>query len=1527
MNTIRLFVFAAVSALSCSALQAAPIEVTGPTGSGKFGEKIFALTTGNILVVDTGFDDGATANVGAVHLYRADGTLISTLKGSTANDQVGNGIIKELPNGNVVIVSPNWDNGAIVNAGAVTLINGTTGLSGTVSASNSVVGGAPNDLTNVFIFAVGGAASNYVIDAIAWDNGAATDVGALCFRSGTTPVVGLITPSNALVGSTTNDKIVVLTVLPNGNYVAGSTTWDNGAVVDAGAVIFGNGLTGVSGVVSSSNAQVGSAANDGAGLSIVPLSNGNYVIRRVLWNNGATADVGAVTWCNGVSGGPVGAITSANSFIGSTAGDQIGSTFVALTNGNYVVGSSSFDNGAVANAGAVAWGNGTTGLTGVAGAGNSLLGNSANDSIGATLVALTNGNYVVGSSGWFNASALSVGAATWCSGTGPTTGFVTAANSLVGTTSGDGIGAAITALTNGNYVVSSSQWDNGAIVNAGAVMLCNGSTGTVGVVTPANALVGTSTNEGLTLVTALPNGNYVVLSDSWDNGSVPDVGAATWCSGTTARPVGGITPANSLVGSATGDLSGAAITTLPNGNYVVRASNWDGPGGVNAGAVCWCNGSTGRVGAISKSNALIGSHASDFVSGFPTIAVLTNGNYIVFGRQWDNGSVVDAGFAAWASGTRGSTGEVSAANALVGSTANDAVGFDNIIPLKNGNYIVRSGDWNNGTATKAGALTFGNGTTGTVGVVSPSNSIVGSAALDNLGFGGTNLATDDGFALFRSTTWDNGALANASVAMLLPGTAPFPTGPITISNAVLGGVATPSTALAAGYDAPSRLFVVGKGAENKIVINTFSAGKVGFDQPLVTVTEGEDAKLTVKRTGGTEGTVTVNISSVTAGSTATAGTDFTAVNQLLTFGPGIASQTVSLTTLVNAPTNEPNELIKVTLSGGTAALGTPSTMFVRILDADDTTLPGAPVITAPAPNARVGVDPGDTLTITGTATDNRGISLVEVRLNGGTFTPATLTNNTGTSAQWSIKLQPQTGANLIEVRSSDTKPGTANVSTIVSRSFVVTRPLEVKSTGANGTFTTGFAPRSFRESGKLLTLTATAPSGFLFNKWIIDGGANATASEIGLSAAQLELPTISFVFRESLTLTAEFAPNPFINPLSNPFIRANLTGIYNGIIRPDPALPDRAPLGSNSGEDGSAMSNSTNGFITVNALSNATFTTKLSIDGLVLAFAGSFDGSGTARFGATRDRVVFVNRTGKPPLKVQMIMNTGLGTIGGSITDTDSVAIILADRVHYSASTLVPITLLGPANANQVYNLAFFKFGSPQPSGITNEGFPQGFGPGTLTLTKTGTVTLAATLPDGTSLTASTALNSINLFHLFASLYGNKGGIAGDFLFDLGETNTDVAAGQLDWVRPPLDDQHYPVGWPQGVVFQAVGTKLTITPGASILPGLPTLDADGNADLSFGDGLLPGEVLKKIGITATEVIQKPLPVDNSFTLAITHTTGRFSGNFTHPLGITPYQGIILQKGANSKGFGFFKTKAPAVKDYLGQSGNVILAPQ
>ena len=53
--------------------------------------------------------------------------------------------------------------------------------------------------------------------------------------------------------------------MSNGNYVVTSAYWDNGAATDAGAVTFGNGVSGVSGVVSAANSLVGSTASDDVG--------------------------------------------------------------------------------------------------------------------------------------------------------------------------------------------------------------------------------------------------------------------------------------------------------------------------------------------------------------------------------------------------------------------------------------------------------------------------------------------------------------------------------------------------------------------------------------------------------------------------------------------------------------------------------------------------------------------------------------------------------------------------------------------------------------------------------------------------------------------------------------------------------------------------------------------------------------------------------------------------------------------------------------------------------------------------------------------------------------------------------------------------------------------------------------------------------------------------------------------------------------------------------------------------------------
>jgi hypothetical protein len=701
-----------------------------------------------------------------------------------------------LSNCNYVVTSPFWDNGLAVDAGAVTWGNGTSGTTGAVGVVNSLVGTTRYDKVGsdgVVVLPNG----NYLIDSPNWDNGSAIDAGAVTWGNGLTGTTGPLGAANSLVGGTTDDKIgryPSTKVLANGNYVVTAPFWDNGSVVDAGAVTWGNGMTGTAGAVGVTRSLVGTTFNDSVGGDFVlALSNGNYVVISPVWDNGAVVDVGAVTWGNGATG-TRGQVGVGNSLIGTTVNDDVGLHYgvMGLSNGNYVVRSPSWDNGAAVDAGAVTWGNGATGTAGAVGVANSLVGATSYDYVGAaTVVVLSNGNYVVPSSDWDNGLVVDAGAVTWGNGTRGTTGVVGVAKSLVGTTPGDKVGSFdVVGLSNGNYVVQTSYWDNGSLVDAGAVTWGNGATGTTGVVSVANSLVGTTSGDylGNYGVDGLSNGNYVVNSPFWDNGSVLNVGAVTWGNGTSGT-TGAVSVANSLVGTTSNDRVGdyfQGVVALPNGNYVVSSPSWDNGLALDAGAITWGNGTSGTVGAVGAAKSLIGTSSNRLV-GNGHVVVLSNGNYLVNNPLWDNGSVLDVGAVTWGSGATGITGVVSLANSLVGIAAFDKVGSDGVVELSNGNYVVTSTYWDNGSAIDAGAVTWGNGTSGITGVVGMANSLVGTTSYDSVGgndLGQLIVANSDGSYIVLSVHWDNGVVADSGAATYSPATGI--TGPITSTNSVIG---------------------------------------------------------------------------------------------------------------------------------------------------------------------------------------------------------------------------------------------------------------------------------------------------------------------------------------------------------------------------------------------------------------------------------------------------------------------------------------------------------------------------------------------------------------------------------------------------------------------------------------------------------------------------------------------------------------------------------------------------------------------
>lgn len=862
-------------------------------------------------------------------------TSANSLVGSTAGDLVGSGFGLNAPtvlaNGNLVVVTSAWDNATVVDAGAVTWMNGATGgladgsTGGAISATNSLVGNATSDKVGsggIVTLSNGTTYWNYAVRSNQWGSAgvAANSLGAVTWMNGASGRLsdgvntgGGVSSANSLIGSTAGDKVGTLTLNPagfvseqsglllvgNGNLAIASNNWDNGAATDAGAVTWMNGASGKlsdntnGGAITATNSLVGSSISDRLGTFVLSygfeysgltvLSNGNLVVSSNYWDNGAAADAGAVTWMSGTTGrltdgvSTGGTVSAANSVVGITANDKVGGGLYNLNaynyspvievNGNLVFVSPVWDNSVAAvDAGAVTWMNGATGKLsdgtngGAISSANSLIGSTTGDLVGISTYTwaptqyyfipkvLANGNLIFISDTWDNGAAINAGALTWMNSTtgllanGATGGAVSAANSLVGSTAADISSTSSTffPLLSGNMIITNQLWDNGVVVDAGAVTWMNGATGALssgavgGVISNTNSLVslGGGSTMGNGGVTELGNGKIVIVSPNWTDGVNAGLGAVTWMISATGALSNGtfggdVSSANSLVGNTALDHVGSGGVSLLTDhqtfwNYVVLSSGWNNGAATSAGAITWINGATGKTsnnsGVISAANSLIGSTINDQV-GMYTPLILGNGNAVFRNIFWTDPNVAGATYAGavtWMNGANGQLkdasfgGVISNANSLIGSLGWDQVGSGGLTEITDGstfwNYVVVSPYWNG----SAGAVTLGDGVTGTVGVVSASNSLVGGAANDAVGSGGIVLVNDGATFwnyVVKSPSWGVGAgyyldtlgavtWVNGQTGQLTTGTVG---GVVSSSNSLVGSTIGDQVGVAGGF--------------------------------------------------------------------------------------------------------------------------------------------------------------------------------------------------------------------------------------------------------------------------------------------------------------------------------------------------------------------------------------------------------------------------------------------------------------------------------------------------------------------------------------------------------------------------------------------------------------------------------------------------------------------------------------------------------------------------------------------------------
>ena len=663
------------------------------------------------------------------------------------------------------------------------------------------------------------------------------------------------------------------------------------------------------------------------------------------------------------------------------------------------------------------------------------------------------------------------------------------------------------------------------------------------------------------------------------------------------------------------------------------------------------------------------------------------------------------------------------------------------------------------------------------------------------------------------------------------------------------------------------------------------AGVVAFATAASSVfEEAGKVQLSLVRTGGKKGAVTVRVA--TTNGSAEGPADFTPVNAVVTFADGEISKSVDIAIKKDALA-EKNEDFKVTLSSptGGATLGM-ARHTVSILEDDG--VPPVLTLTGPAAGS---VLVGGSVLLSGRVTDNIGVQLVEVSLNKAPFVEAKCVAGTsGTSSEFSTVLYPQAGSNSVHVRATDTRGNSASA----TRSFFreLKKPLKVGVTPLQGGVVSLVPAGSFAglQVGGEYTLSASPKVGFIWSGW--SGGE--------LSEEEKESPLLHFTMREGLSVTANFLATPFVE---------GITGDYEGLVLP---------------LEGVSAGNSSSGFVSLKLGASGGFSGSLKIEGEQLALAGTLDLAGCARFGAARLKELRVERSGKPPLLVSLALDlAGTRSISGSVAESLPAGSLgrcrfVMERIYFDGVT--PARTLPPA----VYNFALPS--KSQKNGLTRADFPRGTGFGTLTVASSGIGTLTGTLADGTSFSGDCRFTRNKTAAVFISLYAARGQFSGVLKLDETAPDSDVSGESLTWFKPQLNEQHYPFGWPEGVTLDLFGTRFKKAAGRSVLPDL-TVTALENAGLAFIHGGLSVPVRKALNISVTETITRQPVSDKSLSLVINHDTGTFSGDCVlFGAAKTAFSGIILEKGANRMGAGFFLTPTPppVEVDGDGKSGEVQL---
>ena len=682
--------------------------------------------------------------------------------------------------------------------------------------------------------------------------------------------------------------------------------------------------------------------------------------------------------------------------------------------------------------------------------------------------------------------------------------------------------------------------------------------------------------------------------------------------------------------------------------------------------------------------------------------------------------------------------------------------------------------------------------------------------------------------------------------------------------------------------------------------------------------------ITLARSGGTTGAVTVD--AIVAGGSLTNGTEFTFTNPTpISFAAGATTATVNIQ--LNAISAGLPGTISLSLGNptGGANVGLQSTAVVTV---------GQFGTLAFSSSTYQITEPGTStaqlqITVNRSGGSSGAVGVTVAAISGGTASSPADFTGTPTALSWGDTETGPKSFNIAVKADAVSEPagetillalqdvtGGAGLGTLAAATAtindgdavppaltLVTPKVNAKITAANVTFA-GKATDNLNVDRVEIALNGGAP--------VVVTPASATTSFDYTKTLTVEQGVNTAVVtaydsqnNPSTSITRKFTFNN---------LRPLLGGKYNGLIT--------------ATANGAVADHS--GLIAVTVTKTGTFTGKATLNGLVVPLTGLFlSGDGTlaeARFGKTKDASLPLLKKGQPAntsrgsLTLVLDTNGGNKITGAVANGANTVANIPhADQALYNKKTNpVPTTVLNPAAEKGKYTALFLAQAAPNHS-VAKEDFPQGAGYGTVTVSAAGTAKVVGVLADGSKVSYTNALSKNNDWPVFVALYGSKGFVTGNAVFNPMpvRSDADAAGDNFLWVKPGglAKQKLYPGGWPGSITTDFVASKFIApkTPanagtvlGAGVPSGsnLTIVTAEGGLTTTAGVATSNDATIDANSKVTVGAASAGLTGANTLKTSLAAKTGALSGGFIHPATskAVKFAGVAYQKTGTAAGF-------------------------